>query len=217
LTAEKRPQEKGQLQESPKPIDAVVLKILGSIGELPQSVYCPAEDSFLMIEAISSLPFEGKGVLDLGTGSGILGLFCALRGANVTVADIDEDAIHHAVRAAELAQVKVKPAVSDLFSNIRERFDSVLFNPPYLPSAAISDRAVDGGSAGTILIKRFLQDLPSHLKREGVAFLLVSNVNRPDTLVQHHPKLNFAVVAKRALFFEELMVLRLRLREDFAA
>lgn len=48
-----------------------------------------------MIDAIDTLSVERKKVLDLGTGSGILGLYCALRQADVTGADVDDLAIRH--------------------------------------------------------------------------------------------------------------------------
>lgn len=194
---------------------SLVGRILKAIGQLPEPVYYPSDDSFLMLDAISDIPFQGKDVLDVGTGSGILGLFCAMQGANVTISDINELAIRHALRAAEALGVKLNPVLSDLFSNVNAKFDSVLFNPPYLPGAGDNDRSVDGGLEGITLSRKFLQDLPAHLKKNGSAFLLLSSVNRPEVLLAEHPELHFILKAKRNLFFEELRVLMLQRQQDF--
>lgn len=192
----------------------VLREILRAIGETPKGVYYPNDDSFLMLDAIADVAVEAKEVLDLGTGSGILGLFCAMRGALVTVADIDEIAVRQALKAAKSLGVRLMPRVSDLFSNVSGKFDLVLFNPPYLPSSEIADGTIDGGPNGTTLAKRFLHDLPNHLKEYGTALLLLSSLNEPTSLIDEHPEIHFSLAKKRALFFEELQVLCLRLREQ---
>ena len=169
-----------------------------------------------MIDAIDTLSLEGKSVLDLGIGSGILGLYCALRQADVTGADIDELAIRNTTDAARLLGVELKLVVSDVFSNTPSQFDLILFNPPYLPSEGIHDGTVDGGSRGRALILRFLEGLPGHLRKGGIALLLLSSLNSPSTLRKSYDSLEFSTIAKRAMFFEELEVLRVRLRNDLS-
>jgi len=168
-----------------------------------------------MLDAIASVPVEGKEVLDMGTGSGILGLFCAMRGARVTLTDVDETAIQHSLKAANVLGLTLETRLSDLFTNVNGRFDLVLFNPPYLPSRAVEDRTIDGGSMGRAMTERFLQELPNHLKKDGAAFLLVSSLNDPASIPREYPRLQFTPRAKRSLFFEELQVLCVRFRDDF--
>jgi len=194
----------------------ILRKILAAMRRVPPQVYAPGDDTFLMIDAISTLSVEGKNVLDLGTGTGILGLYCALSNAHVTASDIDELAIRYAADTARLLSVELKLIVSDLFSNIPGQFDLVLFNPPYLPSEGAHDGTVDGGSGGRDLIIRFLEELPNHLQKDGSALLLVSSLNSPNTLRNNYYSFEFSTVAKRALFFEELEVLRVRLRNDLS-
>jgi len=196
--------------------DKILRKILRAIVPTAGGIYSPSEDSFLMLDAISNIPVEKKEVLDVGTGSGILGLFCALRGAKVTATDVDETALVHVQKAAWTLGVSLNAVLSDLFSNVGGRFDLVLFNPPYLPSTALEDRTVDGGKRGVGLMRRFLETLPRHLKAGGSALLLLSSLNDPSLLIADHPDLDFSVTARRALFFEELQVLRLRFRDDIA-
>jgi release factor glutamine methyltransferase len=167
-----------------------------------------------MIEALGNLQINRKKVLDMGTGSGILGLYCAMHHANVTASDIDELAIIEAGRAASTLGVRLKLLVSDLFSNIPGQFDLILFNPPYLPSKDCEDRTIDGGPDGTMLTNRFLDTLPTHLNTGAQALLMVTSLNDPASVRLRHSNFEFSTVARRSLFFEELQVLRVRLRND---
>jgi release factor glutamine methyltransferase len=205
------------LNEPTDRIDQSTLrKLLAAILSEPKGVYSPAEDSFLMLQALSSINVEGRKVLDVGSGSGILGLYCVMRGAQVTITDIDEIALRHAKGAAERLGVSVNAVLSDLFSNIGGRYDIVLFNPPYLPSSTIEDKSVDGGKKGAALTARFLNALETHLDKDGIALLLVSSQNDPAALISHQHVFQASVLARRPLFFEELQVLGLRFRENAA-
>jgi release factor glutamine methyltransferase len=197
--------------------DAVLGRVLAATGgSIPPQIYAPSDDTFLMVDAIATLPIEGKRVLDLGTGSGVLGLYCALRGAQVTASDINALAIEHAANAARSLGVELQLIVSDLFSHLPGHFDLVLFNPPYLPSGKKQDRATDGGPGGITVINRFLEELTAHLRKDGTALLLLSSLNDLEILRHSHSRYEFLSVTKRALFFEELEVLRVRLRNDLS-
>jgi release factor glutamine methyltransferase len=189
-----------------------VQEILEAIGKPPNHVYAPGDDTFLMIDALSTMSLRDKEALDMGTGSGVLGLVCTQMGAHVTVTDIEDSALENAKAAAHKLNLTVKAAKSDIFSNVTARFDIVLFNPPYLPSDEVRDTAVDGGSDGRQVMNRFLKELPLHLKKDGFALLLLSSLNEPRMIIDSHPELAFKVVATRSLFFEELQVLLCKLR-----
>jgi release factor glutamine methyltransferase len=194
----------------------VLKKILSVTCNVRPPLYAPSDDSLLMIEALANTELSQKNVLDMGTGSGILGLYCAMHGADVTATDIDELATTEAGRAARRLAVRLKLFVSDLFSNVPDKFDLILFNPPYLPSKGCEDRSVDGGPDGTLLTSRFLTELPAHLDKGAYALLLLSSLNHPASVQLRHSNFQFSTVARRSLFFEELQVLRVRLRDDLA-
>jgi len=177
------------------------------------TAYEPREDTFLLLEALAEISLEGLTVLEIGTGSGILATYCARRGAEVTASDIDADAIRVLRLVSVRLGTQLKLVVSDLLSNIDDRFDLVLFNPPYLPSDRIGDPAVDGGSGGISIINRFLNQLPQHLVENGFALLLVSSLNKPEHLTGLHPGLSFEMICQRSLFFERLYVLKVRLQQ----
>jgi len=179
----------------------------------PATTYEPREDTFLILDALAQLSLRGLRVLDMGTGSGILAAYCARRGADVTASDIDDEAIGTLRLTSDRMGISIKLIACDLFAKIHERFDVVVFNPPYLPSSTIDDRTTDGGERGIEVINRFLSELPQHLAENGRGMLIVSSLNDPERLVTHHPKLSFKTVREKLLFYETLYVLEAEARQ----
>ena len=177
------------------------------------TTYEPREDSFLMLEALAELSLRGLRVLDMGTGSGILAAYCTRRGADVTASDIDIEAIRALQLTSDRMGISIKLVTCDLFSEIPERFDIVVFNPPYLPSSTIGDRTTDGGDHGTEIISRFLDELTQHLVENGRGILVISSLNDPERLMMRHPDLSFKTMRERSLFFERLYVLEATARQ----
>jgi len=187
-------------------------QILHAINDLPGRTYAPNDDSFLIIDVLSNLLLHDKKVLDIGTGSGILGLFCAQNGAHVTVTDVDDTILENVSAAASELGLEIKTIKSNMFLKIDGQYDLVLFNPPYLPSTRIEDSTIDGGVHGRRFIDQFFEGLATHLKHDGLALLLVSSLNDPHSIVQKHPEYSITVAARRSLFFEELQALLCRFR-----
>ncbi len=80
-------------------------------------------------------------ILDMGCGTGVLGLSLAAArpGWHVTLADVSPDAL--ALTRENAAALEITNAdffQSDLFSAIEGRYDGIVSNPPYIPE---SDRA----------------------------------------------------------------------------
>jgi release factor glutamine methyltransferase len=82
---------------------------------------------------------------------------------------------------------------SDLFSAVKnyEKFNIIIFNPPYLPTSDREkiggwfDVAVDGGEDGLKIIKRFLQDLKRHLEKNGRAYFVFSSLSNKEKLQKY--------------------------------
>ena len=81
-----------------------------------------------MAEAVEKLAF--KKTLDMGTGTGILGLTACANGCEVTFADIDKNALDCAKRNSALNSFTGEFIETDLFSNIFQKFNTIIFNPP---------------------------------------------------------------------------------------
>lgn len=175
-------------------------------------VYYPREDSIAMAEAVEEMA-HGR-ALDLGTGSGIQGIVAAVKGCDVTFADIDDEAIKCAKENAEANGVGGEFVKSDMFSDIKGRFDTIIFNPPYTKSKPLKQmdekhivRALYGGKYGRELIEKFISGYKEHLAYGGIALLLESSINGYEGDIMRH---NAAVVVNKHYFFEDLVVLLFR-------
>jgi release factor glutamine methyltransferase len=176
-------------------------------------VYEPDEDSFLLAENLS-IP-KGAKVLDMGTGTGILALTAAKNASSVIGVDVNPKAVALAKKNAEENGIKnVDFWVGDLFSAIgaEEKFDVIVFNPPYLPAEEydLLGKAWSGGRGGMEVIRQFLVEAPAHLTGGGVILLLLSSLNDFDEVRQllGENGLVCGVVAEKKFFFERLMVVR---------
>ncbi len=165
-------------------------------------VYKPAEDSYLLIKAIE---VEGKEkALDMGCGTGIVALHLAKYGCDVTAADVNEKAIENTKINAEKNGFKIRCVKSNLFSNIKEKFDLIVFNPPYLPTKN-ENIAWDGGKGGVEIIKEFLKQARNHLNKNGKIYMVMSSLTDIKTLKEDFKNIyDFKEVAKEKFFFEKL-------------
>lgn len=167
-----------------------------------KGVYEPREDSSLLARCVGEHAF-GK-VLDLGTGSGIQGITAARKGCEVTFVDIDKNAIDCAKANAKLNNVKGKFIQSDLLDNINEKFNTIIFNPPYLPSNGKKEMALDGGVNGRELIEKFLSTYKRNILEKHMILLVESSFNNYE---KDAKRLNAKIIAKEHYFFEDLVVL----------
>lgn len=86
--------------------------------------------SDLLIKSVA--PFKGK-ALDIGCGYGVLGISLAISNPDsfVTMVDINKRAVNLAVKNINLNNIKNASAFfSDGFSNVKEKFDVIVTNPP---------------------------------------------------------------------------------------
>lgn len=88
------------------------------------------ETTYLMISAILSQDLQGKQVLDMGCGTGILGILASMRGAETVKAiDIDEWAYNNTLDNAEINNVSnIDVSQGDASLLGREKFDVIYAN-----------------------------------------------------------------------------------------
>lgn len=183
--------------------------------------YEPEEDSFLIRRHI---PKYAKGtVLDIGTGSGILAIEAAKQKnvKKVFALDIDAEALKESKKAAkENRAKKIIFARSDLFEYFekagkklkRAKFDTILFNPPYLPSDKSNpDVALDGGRKGYELIERFMKNVGKYLAEDGEILMIISSFTKKrkvDEIIKKN-RFRFEVLEKQHRFFEDIFLYRI--------
>ncbi len=161
-----------------------------------EGVYRPDDDSYLLIELIRVE--KGDRVLEIGPGSGIISIHCAIAGGHVTCVDINEDAIAITKHNAERNDVSLENIlVGDMFQPVKGVWDVIVFNPPYLPmETAQRDHRWDGGMRGDETILRFLKEVCEHLDPEGRLYFCCSDLSPMEEiegLIYH----NFEVKKKK--------------------
>lgn len=154
--------------------------------DLSQKPLIPREETEYWVEKI--LPqikkLKNPQVLDLCSGSGAIGL-AVLAGhprARVTFTDVSDRALKQIKINLDLNPSLKKRATiikTNLFKNIPGKFDFILSNPPYIPSARIKRLpksvrnfeprlALDGGVDGMRTVRCVIKDAPSYLKQKGL-------------------------------------------------
>ena len=157
----------GLLRKRRVVVDGVVLTILP--GVLDPVLF--RSGAWLARQVAQRVP-AGASVLDLGCGSGVVGLLAQQAGARVIATDIDPRAVRTAQRNG-LSDVRQ----GDLFAPVTGlRFDWVCFNPPYFPGRPRGGygTALHGGPALEV-IQRFSAALPAHLTPGGVGLVVLSD------------------------------------------
>lgn len=171
-------------------------------------IYEPREDSFLLLNEILKQKNIGN-ALDMGTGSGILALELAKHAQNVVAADINKNAVKELNNLLHKNKIhNIKSINSDLFSHISEKFDLIIFNPPYIPTTPgkVEFIDLDGGKNGTEIIERFLKNAANYLKDNGKILLLTSSLNKNIKCLFKKSGFIGKKLAEKKIFFEKLFI-----------
>jgi release factor glutamine methyltransferase len=132
----------------------------------------------------------GDEVLDPFTGSGVLAIAAARAGGRVTAVDISRRAVACASLNAWLNGVSIRAVRGDMFEPVAgRRFDLIVANPPYLPSADPEPprgaaRAWDAGLDGRDLLDRLCREAPGRLRPGGRLLVIHSSVCDPQATEQ---------------------------------
>jgi release factor glutamine methyltransferase len=186
------------------------------VFDIAENVYEPAEDTFLLADNLDA--HKGERVLELGTGCGLLAILAAKAGAKVVATDINPAALECARANAVTHRVedRIDFRWGDIFETVvGERFNLVIFNPPYLPvepEEALCgplDRAWEAGPDGRRIIDRFLRELPKHLMPNGRALFVQSSLANISKTLRVLETSGFRVnILHKKFPFEELYLLR---------
>ena len=153
-----------------------------------ENVLTPRSDSEILIEAVLSNYNDmnkNLNILDLGTGSGclILSLLKIYKNASGLAIDISDKALQVAKQNSKNLKVEnIKFLKNNWNDNIKEKFDIIISNPPYIPTKEIKKLApevnkfnpilaLDGGDDGLDCYRYLAKSLDKNLKDNTKIFL----------------------------------------------
>jgi release factor glutamine methyltransferase len=163
-----------------------------------------------LVQQIGPLAVNTR-VLDLGSGAGAAAVLAAKRGAHVTAVDINPAAVRCTGINALLNDVAIDIRQGDLFAPVHnERFDVVLFNPPYY--RGVPSDALDHAWRSPDIIERFSAELTDHLRPDGHALLVLSSDGEQTAFLQALERNGFShyPVAERDFLNEQMTVYRIQ-------
>lgn len=164
--------------------------------------YPPSEDTFFIANNIENE--KGDRALDVGSGSGYLTKLLAENFKFVVGTDINFQVLKsQTYRTPNLVCCNSSDAL-----NIK--FDLVVCNLPYLATEEILDIATDGGQEGLEIPKKIFDSVAPNIKKDGRLVFVTSSLSNYEKLINYAQQLGLKaeIVAKKRLFFEELILVR---------
>ena len=170
----------------------------------------PRPETELLADCVVKSAEAGDKILDMCTGSGCVAVSVAkaLKSKNVTVSatDVSDAAIMLAKENAKLNDVNITFAVSDLFQNVRGRYNIIVCNPPYIKSKDIATLqkevreheprvALDGGEDGLDFYRRIAKEVRTYLTKDGM-LIMECGEGQANDILQIFPKRDYAIVLK---------------------
>jgi release factor glutamine methyltransferase len=194
------------------PVTRVRGRTLLTDPEVFHPVYFLSTPVFL--DYLSTVAVAGKRLLDMGTGSGTIGIFAASRGARVTACDINPRAVALAGENARRNGVDMEVLASDLFSALGGRsFDVICFNLPFFTGEPRSpfEHAFFGGR-NFETIRAFADGCRQALAPDGTVAVIFSEDSGPDRVLSCFADAGFVTVDARTAhkYFERFHLLRLQ-------
>lgn len=155
--------------------------------EVDHNVLIPRPETEILVEEVIDWLEKHPGRLsmaDIGTGSGAIAVTCADRFSDLRVSaiDISPEALAIASKNAMRHCVadRIKFIQNDMLAGIKQKFDIIAANLPYIPSETLDQLdvikfeprlALDGGTNGTIHIARLLEQSRKNIRQGGCLFL----------------------------------------------
>ena len=173
-------------------------------------VLIPRPETELLAEMAVKSVEEGDKVLDLCTGSGCIAIAVRKevkdKEISVVAADISAGALEVAAQNAKDNAADIKFIESDLFSNIKGKFNLIVCNPPYVRRSDIAGlakevkdheplSALDGGEDGLDFYRRLAAEAPKHLVRGGT-LLMECGIGQAQAIVKLFGKFDYTMVSR---------------------
>lgn len=170
-----------------------------------ERVLIPRPETEELVELIlAENPETNLSVLDIGTGSGAIALALAKNRPDwsVTAADISQDALDVASENAKNQNLQIFLKKSDCFTEISEKYDIIVSNPPYISREDESEvglnvfhsephLALFADEDGLAIYRRIAEDATDYLKDGGKIYLEIGykqGQSVPELFRKHLPE-----------------------------
>lgn len=159
-------------------------EFMGLKFKVNSNVLIPRQDTETLVEEALKVVKPGMKVLDMCTGSGciIISIMHNVEGVKGYAVDISKQALNVAKENAKLNEVSILFERGDLFETVSDKFDIIVSNPPYIPTAVIPKlmpevqgfepiEALDGKEDGLYFYRKIVSQSMDHLNPEGFLML----------------------------------------------
>lgn len=149
-----------------------------------EHVLIPRQDTEILVEEALCYLQDGMKVLDMCTGSGciLLSVLKLRDGLCGTGVDLSEKALGIARKNMRNLGIRAEFLQSDLFTEVTERYDCILSNPPYICTKELDmlmeevrlhepRMALDGHEDGLYYYRKLVEQSPDYLTSGGMLFL----------------------------------------------
>lgn len=154
----------------------------------PGNIYQPHEfgsTRFVLRGIFAELPRWGHRVLEIGTGSGAVGIALAATGRDVTLVDIDPVAVACSRENAVRNNVSVKVVQSDLFAALgQESYDLIIFNIPLMDRSIEEPLERICNDPEGVLFTRFMVEAKAYLAPGGAVCVSVANIGHRSAMLR---------------------------------
>ncbi len=174
-----------------------------SIAQMESVFWEPNDTDSLRAWLKGADRLRGADVMEIGCGTGLVSIACALLGARSVVAsDINQAAVANAIYNAELCGVSAKIKVRQVneahpgpFEVIGsgEKFDFIISNPPWEDAPVTSPAAYAFYDPGFKLLDGILTEAKDYLNAEGTLLLAYGAKQAIERIQEQAPKLGWQV------------------------
>lgn len=173
-----------------------------------EGVLIPRQDTEISVETLLKIIKNNKinNMLEIGCGTGIVSISVDLETKiDVTAVDISKRAIENSIINKEKLGSRIKIMKSDLFTNIKESFDLIYSNPPYIKSDEIEKLqvevrkheprdALDGGEDGLHFYRKIIEKAPEYLNNRGYLVFEIGHDEGKDICALMEDKFDVEVI-----------------------
>ena len=220
-------QEQVLMVKEKKPIQYVIgnVNFYGNRFIVNKNVLIPrfeteelVENTINLINEHFTLPIS---ILDIGCGSGCIGLSLKkkLTNVNVTLLDISKEALEVSKENARNLNCDVTFLESDMWNNVNDKYDVIISNPPYIrTNEEIADLvynnephlALFGGIDGLDYYRRIREKLLDHVNNKFLLALEIGDLQKDDVVNIFSNIPNVTIITKKDLSNRDRMVFVLK-------